>query len=469
MIRFVAALLVLFGLTISPLHAQTPGGNNSGNPVTQKGVIIPTDCAQWAGPGVIQDSGAGCGGGGGSGTVTSIATGCQATGGTITTTGTISTAEIVNAQTGAGYTLNATDCGKLVTLSNASAETLSIPQAGTTGFASGYFADVCNIGAGTWTLTPTTSTLTGPQTLFTSQCTRLISDGTNWQQAGYLLNAAALTAGTLAQARYTIGTSTPTTGITSGNLLGSSSNLTTDSGVPYSGGHIAAAGMPALTGYCTTIAGAVATICDVPQPGYVTSNWYFPYGPTPFAATGSGAEAANVISCYWVYFPKTVTVEALGVSVRTASSSNIQVALYTVSGGLPGALLSKTGNLSDAAQTWASGALGTNQQIGPGGSAADGNIYICTNANDSTVVLEAYGLASSGALSLGQIAGGAALTNLLPNNSSSATLRYTCSGANCNGGSSTFNTWPSSLSGSTWTANNTLSAPLVAFQVASSP
>src|SRR6185312_1921823 len=65
-------------------------------------------------------------GGGGSGTVTSVATGCQASGGTITTTGTISTSEVVNLQTGANYAIQSSDCGKLVDLSNASAQAPTI-------------------------------------------------------------------------------------------------------------------------------------------------------------------------------------------------------------------------------------------------------------------------------------------------------------------------------------------------------
>src|SRR5258708_6860765 len=67
----------------------------------------------------------GGGGPGTGGTVTSISSGCGSStgGGAITTSGTISSVEVVNLQTGANYTVVNGDCGKLVDLSNGSAQT----------------------------------------------------------------------------------------------------------------------------------------------------------------------------------------------------------------------------------------------------------------------------------------------------------------------------------------------------------
>lgn len=101
----------------------------------------------------------------------------------------------VNAQTGTTYTVVNTDCGKLITLSNASAIAVTLPQASTPaggGGASGFFYPGCpiqfaNIGAGTATITPTTSTIGGQTTLVlnTLQGAMVISDGANYQvQAG---------------------------------------------------------------------------------------------------------------------------------------------------------------------------------------------------------------------------------------------------------------------------------------------
>lgn len=58
----------------------------------------------------------------------------------------------VNAQTGTTYTLTAADCGKLVTLSNASAITLTLPQQSTTTTSAGFWCMVRNLGAGTVTV-----------------------------------------------------------------------------------------------------------------------------------------------------------------------------------------------------------------------------------------------------------------------------------------------------------------------------
>jgi hypothetical protein len=68
----------------------------------------------------------------------------------------------VNTQTGTTYTVLNSDCGKLVTFSNGSAVAVTLPQAG----AASQFAAQCEIrfanrGAGTVTVTPTTSTIDG--------------------------------------------------------------------------------------------------------------------------------------------------------------------------------------------------------------------------------------------------------------------------------------------------------------------
>lgn len=86
-----------------------------------------------------------------------------------------------NAQTGAGYTAAATDWGKLVTVSNAAAQVLTLPQAGTS-FPNGWYVDVENTGAGTWTVTPTTSTIDGTAAvpLTSNEGVRIFSNGTNY-------------------------------------------------------------------------------------------------------------------------------------------------------------------------------------------------------------------------------------------------------------------------------------------------
>jgi hypothetical protein len=121
----------------------------------------------------------------GGGTVTSVdASGGVETvsGSAITATGTVRGAIAANAQTGTSYTYLTTDRGKLVTHSNGSAIAGTLPQAGTAGFETKWYAFVQNRGAGTLTITPTTSTIDGSATLAltTGQGALIVSDGTNY-------------------------------------------------------------------------------------------------------------------------------------------------------------------------------------------------------------------------------------------------------------------------------------------------
>lgn len=109
---------------------------------------------------------------GATGTVTSIVAGTGLTGGTITSTGTIAidtatTADLttaqtltnktltdpkinlaINAQTGTTYTFVLSDNGKVVTASNASAITITIPPASSVAYATGAQLNVIQKGAG---------------------------------------------------------------------------------------------------------------------------------------------------------------------------------------------------------------------------------------------------------------------------------------------------------------------------------
>jgi hypothetical protein len=88
---------------------------------------------------------------------------------------------LVNAQTGTTYTYLAGDRGKLVTHTNASAIAGTLPQA-TGAFGVNWHVWVQNRGAGTLTITPTTSTIDGAATLVlgVNQGALIVSDGTNY-------------------------------------------------------------------------------------------------------------------------------------------------------------------------------------------------------------------------------------------------------------------------------------------------
>lgn len=127
--------------------------------------------------------------GAGSGTMTSVTagnglstSGVGSSGGSITVSGTLTAIRPVNAQTGTSYTVLSTDHTKLVTLSNASAIAVTLPQA-TGSFGAGFVFSVENKNSGVATITPTTSTINGVSSLVLSrdQGVDVYSDGTNWQ------------------------------------------------------------------------------------------------------------------------------------------------------------------------------------------------------------------------------------------------------------------------------------------------
>jgi hypothetical protein len=376
--------------------------------------------------------------GGGSGTVTSVAAGCgnTASPSPITTTGTLSASITARTNTAASDTIVSGDCGNVVYENRATAVAVAIAQAGTAGFGTGSFFQVCNINAGVATITPTTSTIGGAAnyalaagTAANPSCIGFQSDGTNYNLIGGLptTDASALTSGTLAAAR-----------------------------------------MPALTGNCVTAAGSIATACDAPHPGYIASTWYTP-GGFGRRMTTSQAVSQNRIVCRYGYVSAKVTIGALGARINGVGSTNLQLAIYASSSGRPGAKIGETGNIANTSSAFASAALVANKQVGPGGADGGRDLWFCFNNNDSTATFFSNDPQD---LAQNEFIGASTASDLFQTSSSVQQAIY-CSGAACNGGSSTFGTWPSSLAGSTWTSNQANSSgnqmPTVAFQPASVP
>lgn len=165
--------------------AAPVSGSRTGNTTqfaSATGTFTSNNCAKWDANGNIVDAGAACQ----SGTVTSIAVSGginTTTGSSITTSGTLLSLHLVNAQTGTTYTYVDGDRAKLVTHTNGSSIAGTLPQAGASSqFISGWYMDVQNRGAGTLTITPTTSTIDGAAniTLTTNQGVRIFSDGSNY-------------------------------------------------------------------------------------------------------------------------------------------------------------------------------------------------------------------------------------------------------------------------------------------------
>ena len=170
----------------SVLTANSLLGNATGSSAVPAAVAVPS-CSS-ANQALIWTAGVGlgCQTIAGTGSVTSVATGAGLTGGPITSTGTISATEVTNAQTGTTYTVLVTDNQGIVTLNNSGSIAVTLPQA-TGSFGAGWATTICDIGAGTATITPTTSTIGGASTYVLTQasCVSPVSDGSNYAAVPY--------------------------------------------------------------------------------------------------------------------------------------------------------------------------------------------------------------------------------------------------------------------------------------------
>lgn len=189
----------------------------------------------------------------------------------------------VRATTTTSEAMANSDQNKLVTFSNGSAVAATIAQAGSGGnFAAGWAVSLKNLGAGTVTLTPATSTVDGAATvtLTTGQGLDLYSDGTNYfTQPGKGLISFSV-AGTSALGTSAIGSAACATAVTTA----ATGTATTDViNWGFNGDPTAVTGyVPLVAGMLTIIAYPTANnvnfkVCNNTSssvtPGAITLNW----------------------------------------------------------------------------------------------------------------------------------------------------------------------------------------------------
>lgn len=201
------------------------------------------------------------------GTVQSVSASCAGvvTNGAITTVGTIAIVDLETSTITANTTITPGNCGNTIRLSGSTPITFTIPGAGTTSFGPGFYFDACNFSnIAPAIISPSAGTIGGltSYTLTSASggvpyCTRVLYGASNaWDlkfptptvgiaqiSAGTTLvgNVASgryltVVSGVLSSATQTFTISagfTATQGISSGDIIGSSSNVAVDTGVPY--------------------------------------------------------------------------------------------------------------------------------------------------------------------------------------------------------------------------------------------
>ena len=287
--------------------------------------------------------------------VASFSTTCPASG---PSTGAVilSGGNTINAQTGTSYPIVTGDCGKVLTLSNGSAVAVSLPQAGTTGFATGwYLAGVQNLGAGTVTITPATSTINGSATLTLASgqgITSLTSDGTNYT---------AVTGKTTAVGATISGT--PTTGDC------------------------------AQWASSTSVGGASVAGC-----GFVSQTAndasYYPFLDRQTVAVGAAVGAGKAV-CSPFYFRTAAHIDVVQVGTTTAGTSNTQLAIYNDSINAGGRHQPGTNNAHSSDIVNTATAPAVLSWTGTSIAVPAGLNWVCENSNDGTVVFYAYSAASA--------------------------------------------------------------------------
>jgi len=320
----------------------------------------------------------------GTGTVTAVTGGAGLSGGTINTTGTLAVAFSVNNQTTTSYTVQASDQAKLVSHSNVSAIAVTLPQAGGS-FPSGWFYYAENRGAGTVTITPTTSTIDGASslTLATNQGAQIFSDGTNY----YTFRGRESSVGTVTS----VGSGS---GLTGGPITGTGSLSIANNGVTNAMlAQVATATfkgrVTASTGNVEDLSATQATSLLNAMVGDSGSGGTKGLAPAP----GAGDAAANKF------------LKADGTWATTPGGSGTVTSVDTGT-GLTGGPITGTGTISLANTTVAAGAYGSTSAVATFTVDAQGRLTAAANANITPASISAVPTTRSVSTGTGLTGGG---------------------------------------------------------------
>jgi len=191
------------------------------------------------------------------------------------------------------------------------------------------------------------------------------------------------------------------------------------------------------------------------HPGFIANNWYPMFPPTGTEAA-SGALVAGTTYLAPFFLPFRMTVHALGWRITTLGTSNTQAALYRNNSGAtpalnrPGTLIASTASVVNTAAGAFSQTLSSDQQL------EIGWYWHAMQNNDTTVRVLARS-ATDGQTS--HFMGSATLGSVLATSAIIQGLSFT----------GTFGTWPSDISGSTFTEITTNIVGLVVLQATSIP
>jgi hypothetical protein len=326
----------------------------------------------------------------GSGTVTSVATSCGVTGGTITATGTISETVATAAHNGS-YAILTGDCGKSLTTNTTAAWTIA--ACGSSGFSTGNFWTLNNVGSGALTLTATTSTFYGGPTANISgsvltvpadSSAQIACDGTNYQVLG---SGGGGGSGSPAFSTITSGTNTA-----AAMVVGSGATL----GATGSGSITATAmAVGGITGLGTGVGTWLATPSGANLSSALTSSLPNTKGGTG-GDSSAGTGIAHVSSGTWSY-------SALALTDMATQSANTVLGNYTTGSAVPTAGAAPSGGTSGCSGTTDAVTYTTNtgwgcHQISGGSSATTFQSSAVTTNIGATNILASAATTNNGYL-----------------------------------------------------------------------
>ena len=381
--------------------------------------------------------------------------------------GVLAPSAVINAQTGTTYTYLATDGNKLVTHNNAGAIAATLPVATTTGFGAGFGFTAQNIGAGTLTITPTTSTINGASSLSiaSNRGCDITSDGTNYQVSAC---TALVAGGGSLNASGTPTVHQTAIWVTSTTLEGIATGSTGQALV--SGGASADPAYSALLPGVTSVNGSTIPSTAGTLPGstgsFTVGHCVTVGGTGPLQISDSGGNCGGSLTAgqvgygngsnlltgtpdfLWLDGSTTLILGATTAGNLTAASGSAAAngQALNVTGGAGGS----TSGTGGATTVSAGSGIGTTSGNGGAlslfggagsasavtGPASGGNVVITAGAGGSTT---SVGVANGGNVSISAGSGGAATASATAG-TISITTGSPVAAANANGGTLNFNT-----------------------------